>query len=104
MQNNTWLEVVKALSSIATPIVVVVIGVLVLRRIEGIKAAVARQSDFQRNWADQFFDCCQDFLRALERELAVLTNLTKLKTLDEHDGLGQELLKEISRLHPRISE
>ncbi len=102
--NNSWLEVLKALSSFATPTMVLVFGVLVLRRIEGIKAAVARQSDFRRKWADQFFDSCQEFLRALERELAVLTSFTKLKTLDEHDDLGKELLKEISRLHPRISE
>lgn len=104
VHDNASLEVVKLLSSFATPIVVAVFGILVLRRIEGVKAAVARQSDFQSKWADQFFESCQDFLRAVERELAALTSLCKLPVLEQHDGLGQELQKEISRLHPKIME
>ena len=104
MHDICWFETLKSFSSFVTPIVILVLGILVLRRIESIKAAVLRQSDFQSKWGDQFFDSCQEFLRALEREVAVLVCVSSLPNLQEHDGLGLELQKEISRLHPKISE
>lgn len=97
-----WLDIAKLGASIATPVVVAILGILLLRRIEGVKAAVAKHSDFQKNWADQFFECCQEFMQALERELAVLTVLAGLKT--PNDEFGTELQQEISRLHPTLSE
>ncbi|MGH8354087.1 MAG: hypothetical protein ACRERY_11275 [Pseudomonas sp.] len=62
-----WLEIGKLAASIATPIVVAILGILLLRRIEGVKAAVAKQSEFHKKWAEQFFECCQEFMKALER-------------------------------------
>jgi hypothetical protein len=97
-----WLEVGKLAASIATPIVVAILGVLLLRRIESVKATVAQQSGFHKKWADQFFECCQLFMQALERELALLTSLFGLKS--PNDEFGAELQKEISRLHPTLSE
>jgi len=102
MDNNFWLEIVKLLSSFATPIVVVVLGVFVLRRIESVKAEVARQSDFHKKWAEQFFGSCQDFLCALEYELAILTMLVGL--VKPNDDFGTDLQKEIPRLHLKLSE
>lgn len=104
MHDIPWFEVLKLVATFATPIVVLVLGILVIRRIEGIKAVVARQSDFRRKWADQFFDSCQDFLRALERELAAFRTIANLSDLKQHDGLGEDLQKEICRLHPTIME
>jgi hypothetical protein len=97
-----WLEVGKFAASIATPIIVGILGVLLLRRIESIKAEVAKQSEFHKKWAEQFFDCCQEFMSSIEKELAVLLFLTGLK--DPNTEVGTELQKEISRLHPVISE
>ncbi|MBC7818868.1 MAG: hypothetical protein IAG10_18415, partial [Planctomycetaceae bacterium] len=73
-----WLELAKLVTSAATPVVVAVIGVLLLRRIEGVKALVAKQSEFQKKWADEFVDCCHRFMQALERDLALLTVLAGL--------------------------
>jgi len=39
-----WLEFGKLAASIATPIVVAIIGIILLRQIEGMKALVAKQS------------------------------------------------------------
>ena len=97
------LEVGKLAASIATPIVVAILGVLLLRRIEGVKATVANQSEFHKKWAEQFFGCCQEFMKALERELTLLTVLAGLANPD--DEFGSELQKEISRrLHPNLLE
>jgi len=45
-----WLEVGKLAVSLATPIVVAILGILLLRRIEGVKAAVAQQSEFHKSF------------------------------------------------------
>lgn len=97
-----WLELGKLAASIATPIVIAVMGVLLLRRIESVKALVARQSDFHTKWADEFFSCCQQFMQTLERDLALLTVLGGLQ--DPNGKLGTEIQEEISRLNASLSE
>lgn len=101
-QPATWIEIVKLIISAATPIAVAVIGVLLLRRIEGVKAVIAAQSEFQRRWSEEFFGCCQGFMQALERDLALLTFLSGLKPGNEK--LRTEVEDEIVRLHPKLSE
>lgn len=97
-----WIEIGKLVAGIATPIVVAVIGVMLLRRVEGIKAFIVKQSDFQQKWAEEFFACGQEFMQALERELALLTALTGLT--GPNGKFGTELQHEASQLHITLSE
>jgi hypothetical protein len=101
-QLQFWFEVGKFIAGILTPIVVAVLGILLLRRVEGVKAAVAHQSEFHRKWAEQFFECCQQFMNAIEKELAVLRFLSDSK--DPNGDTGTKLQKEISLLLPAILE
>jgi len=96
------LEVVKLVVSTATPIVVAIFGVLLLRRTEGIRAIAARRSDFQVKWAEAFFSCCQGFMQALERDLALLIALAGVK--DPNGKVSTDLREEIWRLHPTLAE
>lgn len=96
-----WLEVGKVVASIATPIVVVTLGILLLRRIESIKATVVKQSEFHKKWAEQFFECGQQFMQALERDL---TQLTVFAGLNTNDALGVALQEEISQLNTNLLE
>jgi hypothetical protein len=52
---NIWLEIERIISGLATPIVVAILGVMLLRRIESVKAGITRQSTFHVRWADEFF-------------------------------------------------
>ena len=97
-----WLEIVKLAVSIAVPLFIAILGIILVRWIEGAKAEVARKSDFDTEWATQFFGCCQEFLVSMERELAVLTVIFDLD--DPNGELGTDLQKEASRLHPKLSE
>jgi hypothetical protein len=97
-----WFEVLKFLTGLLTPIVVAILGILLLRRVEDVKTAVAHQSEFHRKWADQFFDCCQQFMSALEKSLAVLQHLSDLK--EPNNETGTKLQTEISLLLPVILE
>ncbi|MDI9334391.1 MAG: hypothetical protein QM533_08425 [Cytophagales bacterium] len=99
---QSWLEIGKLAASVATPIVVAILGVLLLRRIEGVKALVGKQSDFHKKWADEFFTCCQQFMQALERDLALLTTLGGLN--DPNGKLGDEIKEEVYRLNAKLSE
>ena len=96
------LEILKVIASFSTPFVVAVVGVLLLRRIEDIKATVAQQSDFQRKWADQFFETCQEFMRAVEKEISIFTCLGVLE--NPKGEAGAKLLQEIATLHQLIPE
>ena len=97
-----WIETAKLLTSIATPVIVVILGVLLLRRIEEVKSHVLRQSDFHKKWSDEFFLCCQQFMQTLERELSLLNFIVGL---DNPDGeLGSEIKEEISQLNIKLPE
>ena len=108
MTTNTpvsWLEVVKLIVSIVsatTPIVLFFVGRLLLRQIEGVKTAVASQSDFRKKWAEEFFGCCQRFMQALERQLALLT--VRCRGTGAAEKFGADVKDEIDRLVPTLSE
>ena len=105
MTLDCWLSISTLASSIATAIAsiaAIVISTLLLRKIEGIKIAVAGKSEFHKRWAEQFFDCCQNFMQAVEKELALLTILSSSK--DKNGELGAEWQKEASCILPIISE
>ena len=98
----SWIDIGRLAASVATPIVVAVLGVLLLRRIEEVKAAVAKQSAFRTKWADEFFVTCQEFMAAIEEELAILTVFVRSKNAD--DSERTKTLKEIGRLNTKLSE
>ena len=83
-----FLEIIKAIASIGTPIIVAIFGTLLLRRIESVKAEVAKQSEFDKKWAEQFFGCCQEFMNSIERELAILNFLQGLENPNDEFGTG----------------
>ena len=95
-------ETVKLLASVATPIVVAILGILLLRKIESVKATVAKQSGFQTKWAEVFFDCCQEFMKAVEKDLSLWQCLAGLKNAD--DKFGTSLQSEISLLNVVLPE
>jgi hypothetical protein len=97
-----WFEVLKFFATLLTPIVVAILGILLLRRVEGVKSAVAHRSEFHRKWAEQFFECCQQFMGAIEKELAVLRFLSDSK--EPNNETGTKLQNEISLLVPVILE
>ncbi len=90
MSGNIWLEIERIISGLATPIVVAILGVMLLRRIESVKAGITRQSTFHVRWADEFFEACQTFLQCLERETAILLYLHAKDEKNDDDGLRMQ--------------
>lgn len=102
MTGNSWLSDIATILSILTPLLVIGFGVYFHRRLEGIRAEASRQSDFRTKWAEQFFNCCQDFLRANERNLALICRFPGLP--DKNGSSAIELTKEVEQLHIQITE
>jgi hypothetical protein len=96
---------VQEIGKLIAPIAVTaLIGLLLLRRIEGVKALVAKEAEFHKKWGEQFFECSQKFMQAVERELAILTSLANFKLGDENEWFEVELRHELFRLIPTIME
>jgi hypothetical protein len=81
---NPWnsLEVAKLAAACATPLVVTTIGLVLLRRVEGVKAQIASREDFRNKWAEVFFDTAHDYMIAVERTLALLFHLSSYERAD----------------------
>ena len=90
MDRDLLLKFMQPLTGFLTPIIVTVLGVVIVRRIESIKAETAKRSAFHVRWADEFFDACQQLLRALEREIAILTFLTHRADRNDEDGMKMQ--------------
>jgi hypothetical protein len=96
------MEIVKLIASVTTPIVLAILGILLLRHVETIKAQVAKRSDFKKRWADGFFETCQGLMLAVERCVALLNSLQS--SSDPNGEFGKRCQKEFTDLFPHISE
>jgi hypothetical protein len=96
------MEMAKLITSVATPVVVFILGLLFLRKMEGIRQKVSQASEFDSKWASGFFEACSDFMRKTERYMALLWQLQSLE--DKNDELGTRYQAELTSLHPEIQE
>jgi len=99
-----WFEIGKLAVALINPIVIAVIGFFLLRRVEGIKTLVANQSDFEKKWAEEFFSCGQEFLKAMERYLALLTTFANMDKETQGGKFDTELREEFLRLSVTLPE
>ena len=53
------ITIIQTISSALVPILLFLFGLLLLRKIEVIKASVLKQKEWQTRWADSFFQLCQ---------------------------------------------
>ncbi len=79
-----------------------VIGLLLLRRLEQVKAEVVRHSDFNRRWAELFFDSSNTFMVSVERLLALYCLLTVAQDPNDQLGLGRQ--GQVNELLPVLAE
>lgn len=83
------LEAILKITQVITPLLVFILGIRLLRSIESAKAQVERQSYFTKKWADCFFETCHEFMRGIERVLALLTHRQRENPNDER-GIKQQ--------------
>jgi hypothetical protein len=69
------LKIAQIVAPFLTSITITILGVVIVRRIEGVKAAVSKRAAFEARWADELFHSCQQYERALEQKATILVAL-----------------------------
>jgi hypothetical protein len=96
------IEILKMAIQAITPIAVVVLGVILLRKIEHIKSEVAKSSEFTSKWAEEFWTACQEFMRCTERYMAILNQLQFLP--NPNNEVGTKHQKECIEHNVKLAE
>lgn len=94
------IEVIKLIISLITPLLVLIIGLIVSKKIEKTKINVLKEKEWQVKWAEMFLKQATDFNDNITIVICSLFNLqseTEQKIIDE-------LIKKISASNNRISE
>ena len=76
----------------------VILGWLLLRRLEEVKSEVARRSGYSQRWADLFFDAAHTFMVSVERLLSLYYFLSN--AADPNDQQGMEWQRQANALLP----
>jgi hypothetical protein len=80
----------------------VLLGWLLLRRLEEVKSEVARRSDYSRQWADLFFETSHTFIVSVERLMTFYQFLSN--AADPNDRQGMEWQQQANALLPVLLE
>jgi len=66
------LQLIQITSSLATPLIVLVLGLLINRRLEQSKLSLSKEKEWQTKWADGFFSRAIAFNDAIEDYILLL--------------------------------
>jgi|GEM_PF-1471501 len=64
MDNNT-MEILKLVASFLTPLILLIFGVLLNKKLETSKSTIAKQKGWQEFWAARFIEVAQDYNAAV---------------------------------------
>ncbi len=94
------LEILKLCISLLTPILVLVAGLLISRKLEKNKLEVLKEKEWQVKWAELFFKLATDFNDCITN---IITLLFLLQT-EKNQQVSDEMIKKIKTSMNRTSE
>lgn len=99
MNENTGIEILKIISSFLTPIIVLIFGIIISRKIEDIKNQSNKRRDWQVQWSGNFLKIFQEFNFTIEEILYSLFRISEIdKTGKQNSPEVAELVKYINKL------
>lgn len=97
--DSALIETVRIVSSILTPIIVLIFGIIISRKVEDIKNQSSKKRDWQIQWSESFLKTFQEFSFTIEEILYSLFRLSELNKADKHGSPEEtELVKYINKL------
>lgn len=72
------METIQLISSISTPIIVLILGIIISRKIEDIKNQSVKKKEWQTKWSDNFFNIFQELNDTTESILFLLFEASEL--------------------------
>jgi pyruvate/2-oxoacid:ferredoxin oxidoreductase alpha subunit len=59
--NESTIEILNLVSSFLTPLIVLILGIAINRKLEIAKTALSKEKDWQNWWASEFLRVCRDY-------------------------------------------
>ena len=76
------LTIIQAISPLATPLVVVVLGLRINKQLEQSKLSLSKEKEWQTKWADSFFSSASAFNQAVEESIFFLSEVSRAPSND----------------------
>jgi len=95
------LPVIQAVAAIATPLVVLVLGWQINRRLEQSKLSLSKEKEWQTKWAESFFLSASGFNQAVEDSVHLLFEISQ-QLQDDSRGVIPEKEKLLWEASERI--
>ncbi|MBP6124662.1 MAG: hypothetical protein KA469_02055 [Phycisphaerae bacterium] len=102
MESEITIKIIEICLQALVPLLLFFFGILFLRKVEGVKTQIERQSHFTKKWSDLFFKVCQSFLGCVERIMALLSSLQQLE--DPNNERGTRYQEECSDRFLQMAE
>jgi hypothetical protein len=59
--NELTMEMLKLVASFMTPLIILILGLVINRKLESSRVALSKKKDWQNWWAAKFLDVCNDY-------------------------------------------
>ncbi|MBM4274273.1 MAG: hypothetical protein FJ134_07420 [Deltaproteobacteria bacterium] len=83
------IEILKLIASFLTPLIILIIGIIINRRLEKIKTTFVKEKDWQSWWASKFLDVAHEYNSAISE---CVTGLFRIKQINDENFLGGKMI------------
>ncbi len=85
--NEATIEILKLVASFLTPLIILILGIVINRKLEGAKAALSKEKDWQNWWAEKFVNACHAYNECVTN---IVTGLFQIKQIEDEKLPGWE--------------
>ncbi len=85
--NENTIEILKLVASFLTPLMILILGILINKKLESAKAALSKEKDWQNWWAGKFLANCHEYNESITN---IVTGLFQLKQINDEKLFGWE--------------
>lgn len=95
------METLQVVSSFLTPLVLLIFGIMLNRRLEQNKIEMEKKKDWQSWWAGKFLEVAHEYNSAVSRFVTGLSKVAQLQN-EQHPGWEDSANAELTRLNEII--
>ena len=85
--NETTIEILKLVASFLTPLVILILGIVINKKLESAKAVLSKEKDWQNWWAGKFLSVCHEYNESVTH---IVTGLFQFKQIEDEKLSGWE--------------
>ncbi|MDK9708534.1 MAG: hypothetical protein OEL83_15940 [Desulforhopalus sp.] len=82
------MEILKLVASFLTPLIILILGIVINRRLETTKALLLREKEWQNWWAEKFLAACHGYNESVTD---IVTGLLQLKQIEDEKNLDGKM-------------